>query len=50
MILFGGGIPIFTDGRLAGAIGVSGASIDQDVDIATFALEGWSTESTGGQS
>ena len=50
VILFGGGIPIFTDGRLAGAIGVSGASIDQDVDIATFALEGWSTESTGGQS
>lgn len=50
VVLFGGGIPIFVDDRLAGALGVSGGSIDQDIDIATFALEGWTTQATGGQS
>lgn len=33
-IPFGGGIPLYRDGRLVGAIGVGGGSPDQDADIA----------------
>jgi len=36
---WGGGIPIWKDGMVAGAIGVSGLSSREDVELATFALE-----------
>ncbi|KEA61984.1 Protein GlcG [Marinobacterium lacunae] len=39
LMLFGGGLPIRIDGELIGAIGVSGGSAEQDVDVATEALE-----------
>lgn len=35
LVVFGGGLPLYVDGYLIGAIGVSGGSIDQDVQIAT---------------
>ncbi len=38
---FGGGKPLLVDGRLAGAVGVSGGTVDQDVDIATVAQSGF---------
>lgn len=38
VVVFGGGLPVFTDGRIAGGIGVSGGTVAEDVDIATFAL------------
>ncbi|MDO5067300.1 MAG: cob(I)yrinic acid a,c-diamide adenosyltransferase [Propionibacteriaceae bacterium] len=44
VVLFGGGVPVFTDGRCVGALGVSGGTVEQDVEIAAFALEGWSTK------
>ncbi len=34
----GGGIPIYKDERIIGAVGVSGGSIDEDVDIANHIL------------
>jgi uncharacterized protein GlcG (DUF336 family) len=33
-----GGIPIVVDGRIVGAIGVSGATAAQDAEVATAAL------------
>lgn len=39
LMLFGGGLPIEVDGELIGAIGVSGGSAEQDVEVAQRALE-----------
>lgn len=38
VVVFGGGLPIFCDGRIAGGIGVSGGTVEQDVRIVTTAL------------
>ena len=43
VVLFGGGVPVHVDGKLAGAIGISGGTAEQDVDIATCALQDWNT-------
>jgi uncharacterized protein GlcG (DUF336 family) len=37
-VIFGGGVPIFVDGEVVGAIGVSGGAVDEDVAIATAGL------------
>lgn len=37
--LFGGGLPIFDDDQIVGAIGIAGASEEQDIIIAQAALE-----------
>lgn len=34
LTLVGGGLPLHQDGRLAGAVGVSGGSVEQDIDVA----------------
>ncbi|MGN6795870.1 MAG: GlcG/HbpS family heme-binding protein [Streptosporangiaceae bacterium] len=38
LIVFGGGFPIMIDGKLAGAIGVSGGHYTQDMDVAKAGL------------
>ncbi|MEN0070729.1 MAG: heme-binding protein, partial [Propionicimonas sp.] len=38
VVVFGGGLPIFIDGRIAGGIGVSGGTVDEDVQIVRHAL------------
>ncbi|MCB0912318.1 MAG: cob(I)yrinic acid a,c-diamide adenosyltransferase [Propionibacteriaceae bacterium] len=38
VVIFGGGLPVFVDGRLAGGIGVSGGTVAEDVAIVTHAL------------
>lgn len=38
MVLFGGGIPVIHEGDCIGAVGVSGASEDQDVECAQKGL------------
>ncbi|WIY84031.1 cob(I)yrinic acid a,c-diamide adenosyltransferase [Propionimicrobium sp. PCR01-08-3] len=38
VVVFGGGLPIFVDGQLAGGIGVSGGSPDEDSSIVKHAL------------
>ena len=35
--VFGGGVPVVREDAVAGAIGISGGSVDQDVDIADAA-------------
>ncbi len=37
-VVFGGGVPITHDGDVIGAIGVSGGSAEQDVDVAEAAV------------
>ncbi len=34
-VIFGGGIPISVAGKVVGAVGVSGAAVDQDVECAS---------------
>jgi glc operon protein GlcG len=36
---WGGGIPVWRDGQVAGAIGVSGLSSAEDIELATVGLE-----------
>ena len=33
-VVFGGGIPLFSDGQLVAAIGVSGGSVEEDIQVA----------------
>jgi uncharacterized protein GlcG (DUF336 family) len=37
LVVFGGGIPLYRDGTLVGAVGVSAGSVEQDVTVATAA-------------
>jgi len=39
IVTFGGGLPIRVDGVVVGAIGVSGASVDQDIACAQAGLD-----------
>jgi uncharacterized protein GlcG (DUF336 family) len=39
IVTFGGGLPIRLDGAVAGAIGVSGGSVDQDIECAQAGLD-----------
>ncbi|MGW0537999.1 GlcG/HbpS family heme-binding protein [Streptomyces sp. NPDC003032] len=42
LISFGGGVPIMdTDGRMVGAVGVSGGAADQDVRVAEAAVKAY---------
>ena len=38
-VLFGGGYPFKADGEVVGGIGVSGGSVEQDMEIASYALD-----------
>ena len=38
VVVFGGGLPVFVDDRIAGGLGVSGGTVDEDVRIVTTAL------------
>jgi uncharacterized protein GlcG (DUF336 family) len=40
VVIFGGGIPIKRDGAVIGAIGASGGSVQQDVEVAEAAAAG----------
>jgi uncharacterized protein GlcG (DUF336 family) len=37
LVAFGGGIPLYRDDELVGAVGVSAGSVDEDVTVATAA-------------
>jgi uncharacterized protein GlcG (DUF336 family) len=40
-VVFGGGLPIYDkDGYLIGAVGVSGGTVEEDVDVAKAAVAG----------
>jgi len=40
-VLFGGGYPLELDGQILGAIGISGGSVAQDMEVAEQALQLW---------
>ena len=41
VVTFGGGIPLTEDGKIVGAVGVSGGSVDEDIEVAEAALAIW---------
>lgn len=41
IVLFGGGLPLWIHGQTAGAIGVSGGTVEQDIQVAEAAIEGF---------
>lgn len=41
VVIFGGGIPIYIKGRLHGAIGVSGSTVDVDIEMAQAAVKAY---------
>ncbi len=38
VVLFGGGLPVFEDGTIAGGLGVSGGTVEEDIEILTYAM------------
>lgn len=38
LVLFGGGFPYIVDGEVAGGVGVSGGTVEQDMEIARWAM------------
>jgi ATP:cob(I)alamin adenosyltransferase len=40
LVSFGGGYPIFSQGKIVGGIGISGGTVEQDMQIAQAALKG----------
>ncbi|ETI26112.1 hypothetical protein G647_02889 [Cladophialophora carrionii CBS 160.54] len=47
-VVFGGGFPIYdAEGFFIGAVGVSGGTVDQDIDVAKAAVEGSGVGTTG---
>ncbi|MDR1387845.1 MAG: cob(I)yrinic acid a,c-diamide adenosyltransferase [Propionibacteriaceae bacterium] len=39
IVLFGGGLPLFVDGRAVGGIGVSGGTVEEDLAVVASALQ-----------
>ncbi|MFJ8265586.1 heme-binding protein [Peribacillus asahii] len=39
VVVFGGGIPLWKDGQVIGAVGVSGGSVEQDIQVAQSAVQ-----------
>ncbi|WP_156291062.1 GlcG/HbpS family heme-binding protein [Oceanobacillus salinisoli] len=39
IVVFGGGIPLVQDGKVVGAVGVSGSSVDHDIQVAQAAVD-----------
>ncbi|WP_142885157.1 GlcG/HbpS family heme-binding protein, partial [Klebsiella pneumoniae] len=39
IVIFGGGFPIIENNQVIGAIGVSGGTVEQDMEIARSALD-----------
>lgn len=38
IVIFGGGFPIIENGQVIGAVGVSGGTVEQDIQLAVVAL------------
>jgi uncharacterized protein GlcG (DUF336 family) len=41
IVIFGGGIPVYVDGKLHGAIGVSGSTVHNDIKMAKVAVNAY---------
>ena len=40
VVIFGGGVPVTVDGKVIGAAGASGGSVEQDIEVARAAVAG----------
>jgi len=40
VVIFGGGMPIFIDGKIVGAVGTSAGTVEQDTAVAEAAIAG----------
>jgi len=50
MIVFGGGVPVFVGGKFLGAVGVSGGTIEADLEVAMKGLEAIGAKAESGAS
>ena len=48
IVLFGGGYPCWRDSQLIGGIGISGGTVEEDMNIASFALQKYLEKSGNG--
>lgn len=46
VVIFGGGLPVMIDGQIAGAIGTSAGSVEQDIAVAETAAAAISSKAT----
>ncbi|HWJ79831.1 GlcG/HbpS family heme-binding protein [Ureibacillus composti] len=44
LVVFGGGIPLVIDGRVVGAVGVSGSTVPNDVQVAEAAVNAFNSK------
>ncbi|BBI34121.1 GlcG/HbpS family heme-binding protein [Cohnella abietis] len=49
LVILGGGIPIVSDGRIIGGIGVSGGSSAQDIEVANAAIQAFESMRGAGE-
>src|ERR1700736_997644 len=49
VVIFGGGIPVKRDGVVIGAVGASGGSVKQDVEVAEAAVVGFDAMTSSGR-
>lgn len=49
IVVFGGGIPLIKDNQVVGAVGVSGSTVDHDVQVAEAAVTKFEGSLTHGQ-
>lgn len=45
LVVFGGGVPVYVDGQLVGAVGCSGGSAEEDTRVATAGVQAVGTTS-----
>lgn len=48
LVIFGGGFPLEKGGRVLGAVGVSGGTVEQDMEVGRAGLSAWEEESRRG--
>lgn len=48
LVIFGGGYPLLAEGRVVGAVGVSGGTVEQDMAVAQAAVRVWEEEKASG--
>jgi uncharacterized protein GlcG (DUF336 family) len=42
-VVFGGGIPVYSDGVVIGAVGASAGTVEEDISVAVAAAKDWTT-------
>ncbi|BCV25852.1 cob(I)yrinic acid a,c-diamide adenosyltransferase [Gelria sp. Kuro-4] len=49
LVIFGGGFPLLAGGEVVGALGVSGGTVEQDMEVAQAAVRVWEEENVSGK-